>query len=57
MGLDMEEASWKCVDQNKQEQHGDIVICFYSLSDPEEEVAEAFYKLLEWTSHSQAQWV
>lgn len=52
MGLDMEEASWKCVDQNKQEQHGDIVMCFYSLSDPEE-VEEAFYK----TSHSQSQWV
>lgn len=56
MGLDMEEASWKCVDQNKQEQHGDIVMCFYSLSDPEE-VEEAFYKIVEWTSHSQSQWV
>lgn len=39
------------MDQNKQEQqHGDAVMCFYWLSDPEEE--EAFYKLLEWTSHS-----
>lgn len=41
------------MDQNKQEQqHSDAVICFYWLSDPEEE-EETFYKLLEWTSHSQ----
>lgn len=58
VGLDMKEASWKCMDQNKQEQqYGDVVMCFYWLSDPEKEVEEAFYKLLKWTSHSQSQWL